>query len=161
MNFQSIFQQSAAFCSLLSTIQQSDTTLKLTKRIRSGNAVRHKSPFYIRTDFSSAAGMQRQISEQSATAITLDTFKKRTYVPYSGVMRVALPVACKGKETGSDTVEAAGRMTSLTFSHTHQRKQEKVYTEHIPLAHGSAKCGGSSQGICLQWTRFIEYSGLG
>lgn len=62
-------------------------------------------------------------------------------MPYRGVMRVALPVACKGKETGSDCAEAAGRMTSLTFSHTHQRKQESVYTEHIPPAHGSAKRG--------------------
>lgn len=84
-------------------------------------------------------------------------------MPYSGVMWVTLPVACKRKETRSDTVDEAETMTSFIspgYSHTHPHNThtvlhtaETVYTAHTSLStfiYTSAKFGGSSESICLE-----------
>lgn len=98
------------------------------------------------------------------TYISFKILTKVTYMPYGGVMWVTLPVACKRKESSSDTVNVAEATTSsicllYTYVHTHTHTGVRVYyravyTAHTSLSppiHSSAKFGGSSEGICLQW----------
>lgn len=95
-------------------------------------------------------------------------------MPYSGVMWVALPVACKRKETSSDTVDEAEMMTSFlspsyihihTHTHTHAYSRNCIHSTYQPESSHTQL--GQIWGL-FRWylftvkgVKFIEYSGLG
>lgn len=90
-------------------------------------------------------------------------------MPYSGVMWVALPVACKRKEKQRPTqilwMKQRPQPPSYphhTYTHTPTHTGEAVYTAHTslsPLIHSPAKCGRYL--FTVERVKFIEYSGLG
>lgn len=62
-----------------------------------------------------------------------------TYMPYSGVVWVTLPVTCKRKEIGSDAVDVVTSFVSPlsiqkahTHAHVHTHIQRKLCTQNIP-----------------------------